>query len=139
MDKKRNHIVPLKFSAPLTHLKKTKTPIFQRDVSVGTLEFPAVEAWRAQEAVLDGVEACPPWHAADGGARRRRRGGRPTRAVLGGVHWGALWGGEGAASGGRVRGDLYEGDRFRWVVRERGGGGGGGRRRHRVEVMQPDG
>lgn len=96
-----------------------------------------MEAWRAQEAVLDGVEARPPRHAADGGAGRRRWGGRPTRAVLGGVHRGALWGGEGAASGGGVRGDLYEGDRFRRVVREQGGGGGG--RCHRVEVMQPDG
>lgn len=77
-----------------------------------------MEARRAQEAVLDGVEARPPRHASDGRAGGRCWGGRPTRAVLGSVHWGALWGGEGAASGGRVRGNLYEGDRFRRVVSE---------------------
>lgn len=93
-----------------------------------------MEAWRAQEAVLDGVEARPPGHASDGGAGGRRRGGGPRRAVLGGVHRGALWGGEGAASGGGVRGDLYEGDRFGRVVSVRRR-----HRRHRVEVVQPDG
>lgn len=50
------------------------------------------------------------------------------------MHWGALWGREGAASRGGVRGNLYERDRFGRVVSER--------RRHRcngVEVVQPDG
>ena len=41
-----------------------------------TLEFPAVEAWRAQEAVLDGVEARPPGHAPEGRAGRGRGAGR---------------------------------------------------------------
>lgn len=50
------------------------------------------------------------------------------------MHWGALWGREGAASRGGVRGNLYKWDRFGRVVSER--------RRHRcnrVEVVQPDG
>lgn len=93
-----------------------------------------MEAWRPQEAVLDGVETRPPGHASDGRAGRRCGSGRPSRAVLGRVHWGALWGREGAASRGGVRGHLYEGDRFGRVVSERGR-----RRRNGVEVVQPDG
>lgn len=82
-----------------------------------TLHFPAMEARRAQEAVLDGVEACPPGHATDRGAGRRRRAGCTSGAVLGRVHWGALGGGEWAPPGGGVGGYLCDGDRFAVVVR----------------------
>lgn len=81
-----------------------------------TLQLSAVEARRAQEAVLDGVEARPPGQASDGRAGGRRRGGGPRRAVLGGMHRGSLRGGKGAASRGGVGGDLNEGDRFGRMV-----------------------
>lgn len=82
-----------------------------------TLHFPAVEARRAQEAVLDGVEARPPGHAPDGGAGRRGGAGRAGRAVLGRVHRRAFGGGQRAPSGGGVGGHLCVGDRFSVVVR----------------------
>lgn len=83
---------------------------------MSTLEFPTVEAWRPQEAVFDGVEARPPRHASNGRAWGWRGSRSSCRAVLRSVYWSAFWGWEGAASRGRVRGNLYEGDRFGWVV-----------------------
>lgn len=104
-----------------------------RNLDLSTLHFPAVEARRAQEAVLDGVEARPPGHPADGRAGRRRRAGRPSRAVLGRVHRGAFGGGERAASGGGVRGHLRDGDRFAVVVRVEAVAAQGRHRGHRGE------
>lgn len=86
---------------------------------LSTLEFPAVETWRAQEAVLDGVEARSPRHASYGRAWWWCGSWCPGWTVLGSVHWSAFRGGEGAASRGGVRGNLYEGDRFGSVVSKR--------------------
>lgn len=79
-----------------------------------TLHFPAVEPRRAQEAVLEGVEACPPRH---GGAGGRGRAGRARRAVLWGVHGGSFRGGKRTSSRRREGGHLRDGDRFAVVVR----------------------
>lgn len=80
----------------------------------GTLHFPAVEPWRAQEVVLEGVEARPPRH---GGAGGRGWAGRARRAVLWGVHRGSFRGGKRTSSGRREGGHLRHGDRFAVVVR----------------------
>lgn len=81
-----------------------------------TLHFPAMEARRAQEAVLDRVETRPPGQSADGGAGGRRGAGGACRAILGRVHRSALGGGEGAPQRRGVRSHLYGGDRFVTVV-----------------------
>lgn len=82
-----------------------------------TLHFPTVKAWRAQKAVLDGVETCPPGHPTNRRARWGRRAGSSGRAVFGRVYRGAFGGGEWASSWGGVRGHLCCGDRFAVVVR----------------------
>lgn len=80
-----------------------------------------MEAWRAQEAVLDGVETCPPGHASNGGAGRRCGGRRSSRALLWCVNRCSFGSGQRAASGGGVRGHLDDGDRFGAKVRTRYG------------------
>lgn len=73
-----------------------------------------MEPWRAQEAVLEGVEARPPRH---GGAGGRGRAGRARGAVLWGVHRGSFRGRKRTSSGRREGGHLRHGDRFAVVVR----------------------
>lgn len=80
-----------------------------------------MEAWRAQEAVLDGVETCLPGHAPNGGAGRRCGGRRSCRALLRRVDRRSFGSGQGAAPGGGVRGHLDDGDRFGAKVRTRYG------------------
>lgn len=81
------------------------------------MHFPAVEPRRAQEAVLEGVEARSPGHATDGGAGGRGRAGRARWAVLWGVHGGSFRGGKRTPSGRREGGHLCDGDTFAVVVR----------------------
>lgn len=90
-----------------------------------TLQFPAVKAWRAQEAVPDGVEASLPGHSPDGGAGGWRRGRRSCWAVLRRVHGCSFGGRDRAAPWRGVGGHLYGRDRFGGVVRAG----------HRVEVV----
>lgn len=80
-----------------------------------------MEAWRAQEAVLDRVETCPPGHTTDRGAGRRRGGRRSCRALLRCVNRRSFGSGQRAASGGGVRGHLDDRDRFGAKVRTRYG------------------
>lgn len=80
-----------------------------------------MEAWRAQEAVLDGVETCPPGHAPDGGAGGWCGGRRSCRALLWRVDRCSFGSGQRAAPGGGVRGHLDDGDRFGAKVRTRYG------------------
>lgn len=90
-----------------------------------TLQFPAVEAWGAQEAVLDGVQAGFPGHAGHARAARWRPTGSAGGALFGRVHRGAERSGEGASPRGGVGGDLQH--RFGWGFsrREKATGGGG--------------
>lgn len=90
-----------------------------------TLQFPAVKAWRAQEAVPDGVEASLPGHSPDGGAGGWCRGRRSRWAVFRRVYRRSFGGRDRAAPWRRVGGHLYGRDRFGGVVRAG----------HRVEVV----
>lgn len=76
-----------------------------------------MEARRAQEAVLEGIEARPPGHATDGGAGGRGGAGRARGAVFRGVGGGALRGGKRTPSGRREGSHLCDGDTFAVVVR----------------------
>lgn len=80
-----------------------------------------MEARRAQEAVLDGVQACSPGHAPNGGAGGRCRGRRSCRALLRCVDRCSFGSGQRTAPGGGVRGHLDDGDRFGATVRTRYG------------------
>lgn len=97
-----------------------------------TLQFPAVEARGAKEAVLDGVQAGFPRHA----GHARAAWWRPTRsaggALFGRVYGGAERSGEGASPRGGVGGDLQH--RFGWGFsrREKATGRGGRVRRRRA-------
>lgn len=82
-----------------------------------TLHFPAVEARRAQEVVLDRVEPCPPWDPPNRGAGWRRGAGRASGAVSWRVGRRAPRGGQRAPPRGGVGGDLRVGDRLAAVVR----------------------
>lgn len=80
-----------------------------------------MEAWRAQEAVLDRVETCPPGHAPNRGAGRRCGGRRSHWTLLWRVYRRSFGSGQRAAPGGGVRGHLDDGDRFGAKVRIRYG------------------
>lgn len=85
-----------------------------------TLQFPAMEARRPQEAVLDGVESCPPGHSSNAGAGWWRWVGCTCWALLWRMDRCPLGGREGTSPWRGVRGDLYDGDRFgAWVSTRR--------------------
>ncbi len=88
-----------------------------------------MEAWRAKEVVPNGVEACSPRHASNGGAGGWRGARGPRWALLRRVHRRSFRSWQWAAPGGGVGRNLYGGDRFAVVVSPG----------QRVKVVKPDG
>lgn len=85
-----------------------------------TLQFPAMEARRPQETILDWVESCPPWHSSNAGAGWWCWVGCACWALLWRMDRCPLGGREGTSPWRGVRGDLYDGDRFgAWVSTRR--------------------